>query len=128
MKIYDHKHECRLSITKSSSTKATSISQLSNTSMAKTTGSHNNVMDIMKKKNKWIKELSEEEDEEEKSEETIWIPQRMTQKWIKKGNTKYWWIPCRIWKLQKPIFANAQLEKGARSAFETVKNFWNEKS
>ena len=40
----------------------------------------------------------------------------------KKG-TNYWWNPCRIWKLQKPILSDALLEKGTRNDFETVENF-----
>ena len=33
-----------------------------------------------------------------------------------------------IQKLQKPIFANALLEKGARYAFAIVEKFWNVKA
>ena len=74
-------------------------------------------------------ELSDEECVEEKGEE------KSTNKNIKddskvnkKKNIRVQWIPCRIWKLQKQIIANALLEKGARNTFKTVKNFWNERS
>ena len=76
-------------------------------------------------------ELSDEEDEEEKGEEkntnnNMEDDSKVNK--IKKRNTKYWWIPCRVWKLQKPFFANALLEKGTGSAFKIVEKIWNERS